>query len=541
MQTLYFRCQFESRSFIIENATKTKEEKTLKKVLAAILTLILVIACISFAAAEGEPVRGGTLVVAKGVKQSTLDPTKANAQDSDYDLFAQIYEPLISMDASGNLIPCLAESWDVQDETTIVFKLKQGVVFHDGTPFNAEAVKFVMDWYKSEECSPWFASQIVELESVEVIDDYTVKMTLSEPSAVFLTSMSNYTSLMISPDAIKTYGDELSLNAVGTGAFKLKEAVEGDHYTLVRNEDYWGLGEDGLPLPYLDEVVIKIIDDETVKATNLMSGDVQLTDYLKTAVNIQMLQANSSVSVSRLPTADVYCLFPNVNYDMLKDVRVRQAIAYALNTDEMAAAMTQGLGSRSIWPVGINQWFYSDYSPYSYDPEKAKSLLSEAGYPDGFDITLQCISREPDNTIMQIVQQQLAAIGINVKLESMERLAWVDLYTKQLNGQLGLAKMTYPRVDAYVQLNTNMGGTSSNNYSQYKGEEFNNLLDQIKLEYDMETRKELLAQAQKVYLDDCATIFLYELPRYVAYSNKLQNYGTYSLGHWKLATMWLAE
>ena len=513
----------------------------MKKVLAGILTLILAIACVGFAAAEGEPVRGGTLVVAKGIKQSTLDPTKANAQDSDYDLYAQIYEPLISMDASGNLIPCLAESWDVQDETTIVFKLKQGVVFHDGTPFNAEAVKFVMDWYKSEECSPWFASQIVELESVEVIDDYTVKMTLSEPSAVFLTSMSNYTSLMISPEAIKTYGDELSLNAVGTGAFKLKEAVEGDHYTLVRNEDYWGLGEDGLPLPYLDEVVIKIIDDETVKATNLISGDVQLTDYLKTAVNIQMLQANSSVSVSRLPTADVYCLFPNVNYDMLQDVRVRQAIAYALNTDEMAAAMTQGLGSRSIWPVGVNQWFYSDYTPYSYDPEKAKSLLAEAGYPDGFDITLQCISREPDNTIMQIVQQQLAAVGINVKLESMERLAWVDLYTKQLGGQLGLAKMTYPRVDAYVQLNTNMGGTSSNNYSQYKGEEFNKLLDQIKMEYDMEARKELLKQAQKVYLDDCATIFLYELPRYVAYSNRLQNYGTYALGHWKLATMWLAE
>lgn len=122
-----------------------------------------------------------------------------------------------------------------------------------------------------------------------------------------------------------------------------------------------------------------------------------------------------------------------------------------------------------IWPVGVNQWFYSDYTPYSYDPEKAKSLLAEAGYPDGFDITLQCISREPDNTIMQIVQQQLAAVGINVKLESMERLAWVDLYTKQLGGQLGLAKMTYPRVDAYVQLNTNMGGTSSNNYSQYKG------------------------------------------------------------------------
>lgn len=102
--------------------------------------------------------------------------------------------------------------------------------------------------------------------------------------------------------------------------------------------------------------------------------------------------------------------------------------------------MTQGLGSRSIWPVGVNQWFYSDYTPYSYDPEKAKSLLAEAGYPDGFDITLQCISREPDNTIMQIVQQQLAAVGINVKLESMERLAWVDCIPSSLAASWALPR-----------------------------------------------------------------------------------------------------
>lgn len=518
-----------------------KEETQMKKLMAMLLVLMLALSMVVAASAEGEPVRGGTLVVAKGVKQSTLNPAKANAQDSDYDLFAQIYEPLIGMDASGNLIPCLAESWDVQDETTIVFKLRQDVVFHDGTPFNAEAVKFVMDWYNSEECSPWFASQIAELETVEVLDEYTVKMTLSTPSAVFLTSLSNYTSLMISPEAIKTYGEELSLHAVGTGAFKLKEAVEGDHYTLVRNEQYWGMGEDGKPLPYLDEVVIKIIDDETVKATNAMSGDVQLTDYLKTAINIQMLQSNPNLTVDRLPTADVYCLFPNVNYDMLQNVKVRQAIAYALNTEEMAAVMTQGLGSKSIWPANPSQWFYSDYTPYSHNPEKAKELLAEAGYSEGFEIKLQCISREPDNTIMQIVQQQLGNVGIKVTLESMERLAWVDLYTKQLTGELGLAKMTYPRVDAYVQINTNMGGTSSNNYSQYKGEKFNELLEKIKLEYNMETRKALLAEAQQVYLDDCSSIFLYELPRYVAYSNSLQNYGTYSLGHWKLATMWLAQ
>lgn len=514
----------------------------MKRILAFLLCLMLMASLASTAmATEGMPVRGGTLVVAKGVKQSTLNPTKANAQDSDYDIFAQVYEPLISMDASGNLVPWLATSWDVKDEKTIVFKLKEGVVFHDGTSFNAEAVKFVMEWYKSEACSPWFASQIAELESVDVIDEYTVQMNLSAPSAVFLTSMSNYTSLMISPEAIKTYGEELSLYAVGTGPFKVKEAVEGDHITLVRNENYHVMGEDGKPLPYLDEVLIKIMDDETVKATNAMSGDVQLTDYLKTAVNIQMLQGKNDLTVTRLPTADVYCLFPNTNNEILKDAKVRQALAYGVNTEEIAAVITQGLGSKSIWVSNPTQWFYSDYTPYSYQPEKAKELLTEAGYPDGFTIKMQCISREPDNTIMQILQQQLAAIGVKVELESMERLAWVELYTKQLTGELGLAKMTYPRVDAYVQINTNMGGTSTSNYSQYKGEKFNELLDKIKVEYDVETRKALLAEAQQVYLDDCATIFLYELPRYVAYSNKLQNYGTFALGHWRLATMWLAE
>lgn len=487
---------------------------------------------------DSGPKRGGTLIIGKGQKWSTLNPTKANAQDSDYDFYAQIFEPLVGMDASGNLTPALAESWDIKDDTTIVFKLREDVKFHDGTDFNAEAVKYVMDWYKSEECSPFFASQIAELESVEVIDQYTVQFNLSKPSATFLVTLSNYASLMMSPTSIEKYGEDLHLNAVGTGPFKVKEAIEGDHITLVRNENYYRMGEDGLPLPYLDEVVIKIIPDDTVKATNIQSGDIHLTDWL-TTTSIEMLQKNPNKTIARLPSADVYCLFPNVNFGPLKNEKVRQAIAYAINREEMAAIVTRGLGSPAIWAAGENQWFYSDETPYTHDIEKAKALMVEAGYPDGFSIKLQCISREPDNTIMAIVQQQPKAIDINVELESMERLAWIDLYTKQLAGELGLAKMTYPRVDAYVQLNTNLGATSANNYSQYKGERFNELLEKIRTEYDIEKRKSLLQEAQSVYLEDSATIFLIESPRYVCYDNSVMNFETFALGNWKLSSIWL--
>lgn len=491
-------------------------------------------------APKGDVVRGGTLVAGKGPKWSTLDPTKSNARADDFNVTGQVYESLLGMDDSGNLIPSLAESWDVKDDKTIIFKLKKGVKFHDGTNFNAQAAKFVLDWYKSKECNPIFASEIVEISSVDVVDEYTIKISLSEPTATILSALSNYAGIMISPEAIKKYGKDLSRNAVGTGPFKVKEAIEGDHITLVRNENYHVMGVDGKPLPYLDEVVVKIIPDDNVKATNLQSGSIDIVDFL-TTTSIEKLKTVKGKALYKTPSVDIFSMFPNTNFKPLDNVKVRQAIAYAINKEEMAKVLTRGLGSPSNYVAVKGQWFYSSSDPYKYDPAKAKALLAEAGYPNGFSIKLQSIAREPDNTIIQLVQSQLKEVGINITLEPMERLAWVDLYTKKLTGEIGLAKLTSPRVDAYVQINTNMGAKTNANYSQYKGEEFNKLLEASKKTYNVEERKKLLLQAQDVYLRDAATIFMYEMPRYDAYDEKVKDFKTNNEGSWILTRTWKSK
>lgn len=484
-------------------------------------------------------VRGGTLKIGKGVMLSTLDPTKVTARDSDYDVICQIYEPLIRSDANGNLVAGLAESWDVVDDTTIVFHLRTGVKFHDGTDFNAEAVKANFDYFMDENVAPIFASELKCVESVEVVDGATVQVNLSEPSSIFLTDLTNYSGLMIAPAALAQGAEYLATNACGTGPFLVTDYVEGVSVTLGANPDYYLNGEDGQPLPYLDSVEITMITDQTTKVNSLLAGDIHLTDYLATT-GIEQLETNSDYTLTRITTSDIYTLFCQIDDEILSNQKVRQALAYSVDRQALAEVITRGYGFESNWACDPAQWFYSDYTPYTYDVEKAKALLAEAGYPDGVTLTMQCISREPDNTVMQVLQQQMSAAGITLVLESMERTEWVSIWTTEHTGQLGLAKMTVPRVDAYVQLNTNMGETSANNYSTYKGEEFNTLLQSLSSIYDAEEQKAVLHQAQEVYLEDCASIFLYQMPRYDAYSNDVQNFSTLALGPWDLSTIWLA-
>lgn len=489
---------------------------------------------------ESGIVRGGTLKVGKGILLSTLDPTKVTARDSDYDVICQIYEPLVRADANGNPVSGLAESWDVVDDTTIVFHLRTDVKFHDGTEFNADAVKANFDYYMDEAVGAIFATELKCVESVEVVDAATVQVNLNQPSSTFIMDLTNYSGLMIAPSALSQGAEHLASNACGTGPFKVAEYVEGVSIALEANPDYYRSGEDGKPLPYLDRVEISMIADQTTKVNSLLAGDIQLTDYL-TTTGIEQLETNSDFTLQRIATSDIYTLFCQIDDKVLSDQKVRQALAYAVDREALANVITRGYGFASNWACDPDQWFYSDYTPYSYDVEKAKSLLAEAGFSDGVKLTMQCISREPDNTVMQVLQQQLAAAGITLVLESMERTEWVSVWTTEHTGQLGLAKMTVPRVDAYVQLNTNMGATSANNYSTYKGEEFNTLLQSLSGIYDANEQKEVLHKAQEVYLNDCASIFLYQMPRYDAYASSVQNFTTLALGPWDLSQIWLAN
>ncbi len=384
-----------------------------------------------------------------------------------------------------------------------------------------------------------FAAELACVDHVEAVDDYTVQVKLTQPSSACLTDLTNYSGLMISPEALKQGADYLASHACGTGPFQVADYVEGVSIALTANPVYYQTGADGKPLPYLEKVEITMMTDQTTKVNSLMAGDIDLTDYLATT-GIETLETASGFSLARITTSDIYCLFCNVEDGALSNQKVRQALAYGVDRDALATAITRGYGFASNWACDPEQWFYSAETPYRYDPEKAKALLAEAGYAGGLTLTMQCISREPDNTVMQVLQAQLAEINVTLELESMERTEWVSIWTTEHTGQLGLAKMTIPRVDPYVQLNTNMGAGSANNYSTYKGERFNELLNSLSSIYDTDQQKAALAEAQEVYLEDCASIFLYQMPRYDAYSSKVQNFTTLALGPWDLSQIWLA-
>ena len=274
--------------------------------------------------------------------------------------------------AAGNTFPGLWNAWEVKDDKTIILKLKKNVKFHDGTDFNAEAVKFVLERALNPETKASFRAEIEDIQTVEVVDPYTVKLILKDPSSAILGALANYAGYMISPAAIQKYGKDIVRNPVGTGPFKFKEAVEGDHITLVRNESYHIMGKDGKALPYLDELSIKIIPDDSVKLVNLKSGSLDLIDSVQT-INIQGLSASKDIALVPTSASRVFTMLLNVNKEPLSKKEVRQAIAFAVDREEFVKVVANGYGTVEPSIVMKHQWFYSPTAKYNFNIQKAKT------------------------------------------------------------------------------------------------------------------------------------------------------------------------
>lgn len=486
-------------------------------------------------------VRGGVLHAAQTAKWSTLDPTVSSGRGNDKFIMNQLYETLLNTDESGKYIPGLAESWDIQDNgTTIILKLKKGVKFHDGTDFNADAVKFVLERALKPETKAGFRSEISDIKTVDVVDPYTVKLTLKAPSAAILGALANYAGYMISPTAIQKYGKDIVRNPVGTGPFKLKEAVEGDHITLVKNENYYLMGKDGKALPYLDEINIKIIPDDSVKLVNLKSGSLDLLDSVQT-MNIQSLSQSKTLTVVPTAAGRAFKVLLNPGNEYLAKKEVRQAIAYAMNRDEFVKAICNGYGSVEPFIAMKTQWFYDSKTPYTYNLEKAKELMAKAGYPNGFKIKLSYTSREPDKTVVQLVQSQLKAIGVEAEIETFDRLAFNDKWYGG-KGDMGLNFGSIPKPDPYIQYQIYYGTKAVNNVSGYSNPVFDELMEKSKLTNDLEQRKQFLSQAQAVFLEDSQEVILFHLPLYMAHTNKLHGFQIDPEGAWApLKEAWLSS
>lgn len=473
-------------------------------------------------APAGGITRGGSVTVAKSEKPTTLYPPKSNSSSMDAYFYGQVFDTLVAFDADFNLAPGLATEWSIGDDgLSITMKLREGVKFHDGTDFNAEAVKYNLEWFITEECGHLFAaSELNNITSVDVVDAYTAKINLAAPDAALLTAFTNISGMMLSPTHMKNNNNDpqvLGNSAVGTGPFKVKEHIEGSHLTLERFEDYWDIGEDGETLPYLDGITFRIMTDDSVKTTNLQSGDVDAVDQHSSANSVIKAQSMDHVKTVMTDHCDTFFLCFNLNDPKYDDVRIRQAVSYAVNREELIGVVLEGIGMVQPFDSLPSQWFFNDYNPYSYNPEKAKELLTEAGYPDGIDLKLNFISREPDNTMCQLLQEQLKASNINLEIEGLERLAWIELIRTNRSGEMGIGVISIMGLDPNQQYRSTL---------QYceptKIVDIQNLLLSAKETYVQAERKAILDEYQKMYLDNAYYVMLGQRPRYVSYSNDMQ-------------------
>mgnify|MGYP005842510405 CR=1 FL=1 len=382
------------------------------------------------------PKRGGSLVSAWTWTYPTLDPHLSTMAGNLHG-FEAIFNSLVRFELVNaetwehKVVGDLAESWEQPDLQTVVFKLKQGIKFHDGSDLTAEVAAWNL-LRTRDHPKAYLKAQMAIVDSATAKDKHTLEVKLKAPNAGFIRSLAfPGTNVPIaSKAAFDKNGEEwMQRNAVGTGPFKFKQWVTDDRLIMERNPEYHENGADGKPLPYLDEFVSRYIPDATVSLTDMRAGTVHVLQALL-AKDVASVKADPNMVVVEQPWAGEVWFFGGFNVDKppFNDVRVRQAALYGIDREGMAAALGFGIGV----PYYYGEWargapgYDESIKKYEYNPAKVKELLAEAGYPNGIEIELKVIAREPENTIGEFVQQMWTNVGIKTRLVAQERLSWID-------------------------------------------------------------------------------------------------------------------
>ncbi|MEN8698719.1 ABC transporter substrate-binding protein [Bacillus infantis] len=461
--------------------------------------------------AGGETAAGGTLVFGRSGDSDALDPAITTEGES-FKVTVNIFETLINFGEQDTEIqPGLATEWEEsEDGLKHTLKLREGVKFHDGTDFNAEAVVFNFNRWKAgnKEEFYYYASQFGDvLTEVKAVDDYTVEFTLSRPIAPFLKNLAMSPFGIASPAAVEKAGDKFTDNPVGTGPFKFKEWKRNDRVVVEKNPDYWQEG-----LPKLDSVIFRVIPENSARLNALSTGEVDLIDGVSFS-DVGQIEGNAELQLFDRPSMNVGYLGLTNTRGPLKDKKVRQALNYAVDKQALIDAFYSGYAepAKNPMPPGI-AGYNDEVQDYEFNPEKAKELLKEAGYENGFEMELWAmpVARPymPDGQkVAEAIQANFADVGVKAKIVSYE---WGTYLDKANKGEADsfLLGWTGDNGDAdnflYVLLDQDTIG--SNNYTYYKNQEVHDLLIKAQTLTDQAEREELYKQAQLIIKDDAPWI-----------------------------------
>ena len=479
------------------------------------------------------------LIIAQLSEAVSLDPHGSNDTSSS-NVAYNIYEQLVYHDENMEIAPGLAESWEQIDDTTWEFKLREGIKFHDGADFNAEAVKTNFERILDPDVGSPRAFLYEMIDSIEVIDDYTVQFKLKYPFAPFPAHLTHNGGGIISPEAIKKdyegmeNGDEpgayISLNPSGTGWFKLDEWKSGEYVKLVRNEDYWG------EKAKLDSVTFKVVKESLTRVAELESGTSHVIDPLSPS-DISRIEGLASASVHKQPSLALSYVGFNMAKEPFDDVRVRQAISMAIDKSQIIDGIYEGTGVPATGPIAPHVWgFDESVQPLEYNVEEAKALLAEAGFENGFETTLWTNDNPDRIKIAEYVQAALAEIGIDVKIEILE---WGAYLEQTAAGQHDMFILGWTTVtgDADYGLyplfhSENLGDPGNRTFT--KDAELDEILEQARQESDETTRLQLYKQAQEKLVEIAPMIYVIHTDFIVGIDNKVKGFEITPAGMFKL-------
>lgn len=466
------------------------------------------------------------LIIANGADAKTLDIHATNDAPS-AKVSGQIYDTLVKQDMNMNIVPGLAESWTQIDDTTTEFKLRKGVKFHNGNEFTANDVKFSLDRMKS---SPQVAHIIKAVSSVEVVDDYTVRVKTETPFGPLLSHLAHNAAGILNKEAVEKGGSGYGQSPVGTGPYKFVNWQAGDRITLTVNPEYY-LGK-----APTEKVIFRSIVEGTNRTIGLETGEVDIA-YDIDPVDKNMVKDNSGLELIEEPSLSTTYIGFNVEKESLKDKRVRQAIAYAINTQDMVDAVYQGAAERANSSIGPKVFGYNpNAKSYDYNPEKAKELLKEAGYEKGLKLKLWTNDNPVRRDIAVIAQDQLKQVGIDVTIETLEWGAYLD-GTARGDHDLYILGWVSVTGDADYGLDplfnsANRGGAG--NRSFYSNPRVDELLVKGRSSVNPEERKAYYYEIQDIVQEDVPVLTLVYPTQNIGEQKTVKGFQMHPAGHHKV-------
>ncbi|GGG80905.1 ABC transporter substrate-binding protein [Salipiger pallidus] len=435
------------------------------------------------------------LTIALQLEPPHLDPTSAAAGAIDSVLYANVFEGLTRFTETGEIVPGLAERWDIsEDGLTYTFHLRDGVTFHDGTTMDAEDVKFTLDRVRADDSQNAQKALYTGISNVTVVDPLTVELMLDAPDGLILFNLAWGDAVIVAPESI----DGIQQSPVGTGPFRFDRWATGDRIELLRNDDYWG------EAPALPQATFRFISDPSAAFAAMMAQDIDAFAGFPAPENLQMFEGDPRFQVLSGSTEGETILAMNNGLEPFDDPQVREAVSMAIDRQAIIDGAMFGQGT----PIGTHfaphHPDYVDLTELSpFDAEKAQTLLADAGYPEGFTTTLKLPPPSYARRGGEIIASQLAQIGITAEITNLEWAQWLEEVFKGKDFGMTIVSHTEPfDIGIYAR---------PDYYFQYDNPELQALMATLSGTTEPAQRSELVRQAQTMIAEDHVNAYLFQL------------------------------